>query len=139
MNINMNMKKFALLLVVLSGTGVVSTVAASGLDEAFALYKGSENLTFDANRGKELWFTKHPGEDGKERDCTTCHGKDLTKGGKHAKTGKPIDPMAPSVNKERFTELKKIEKWFKRNCKWTVGRECTNQEKGDLLTYLSHL
>ena len=113
--------------------------AASGLDEAFALYKGSDNLSFDASRGEQLWHKKYPGKEGKERSCQTCHGKDLTKGGKHAKTGKAIDPMAPSVNKERFTKLKKIKKWFKRNCKWVLGRECTNQEKGDLLTYLSQL
>jgi cytochrome c553 len=116
--------------------------AAGELDAAFKLYKGSENLTFDAARGKAMWEKTYPAEPDdpfKERTCATCHGKDLTKATKHVKTGKPIDPMAPSVNKERFTELKKIEKWFKRNCKWTVGRECTNQEKGDLLTYLSQL
>jgi hypothetical protein len=110
---------------------------ASALDEAFKTYAGSENLSFSAERGKEFWFTKHTADDGKERDCTTCHGKDLTKTGKHARTGKTIDPMAPSVNSERFTEMKKIKKWFKRNCKWTIGRECTNQEKGDVLKYLS--
>jgi len=132
----MKTSKYLILLAMLV---VVPVYAASALDEAFTKYKGSENLTFDAQRGKELWVKQYTGDDGKERDCQTCHGKDLTKGGKHVKTGKPIDPMAPSVNKERFTELKKIEKWFKRNCKWTVGRECTNQEKGDLLTYLSKL
>jgi hypothetical protein len=133
------MKTGKLLLILSMLVIVVPVYAGSALEDAFAQYKGSENLTFDAQRGKELWVKKYPGEDGKERDCQTCHGKDLTKGGKHVKTGKPIDPLAPSVNKERFTELKKIEKWFKRNCKWTMGRECTNQEKGDLLTYLSQL
>ncbi len=117
-----------------------SVFAAGELDQAFKQYKGAENLSFDAQRGKTFWTSEHPAEPDdpfKVRDCSTCHGKDLTKTGKHAKTGKSIDPMAPSVNKERFTELKKIEKWFKRNCKWTIGRECTNQEKGDVLTYLS--
>jgi len=47
-----------------------------------------------------------------------------------------IDPMALSVNPERYTDPDKIEKWFLRNCKWTLGRECTAQEKGDVLTYL---
>lgn len=45
--------------------------------------------------------------------------------------------MAASVNPKRYTKMKKINKWFKRNCKWTLGRECTNQEKGDILKYLS--
>ena len=44
--------------------------------------------------------------------------------------------MAPSVNPKRLTDRSKIEKWFKRNCKWTLGRECTPQEKGDILTFL---
>jgi cytochrome c553 len=113
--------------------------AQSVLDKAFNIYKGTENLSFDANRGKELWNKKRIDEAGKERTCHTCHTKDLTQAGKHIKTGKKIEPLAPSVNNERFTELKKIKKWFKRNCKWTFGRECTNQEKGDILTYLSQL
>lgn len=75
-------------------------------------------------------------EDGKERSCTSCHGSDLTRGGEHKKTGKPIDPMAYSVNPERYTDVKKIEKWFKRNCDWAWGRECTPQEKGSFLLFL---
>lgn len=114
-------------------------VANPALDDAFKQYTGSDNLTFDATRGDTLWHKKYDGEDGKERSCQTCHGTDLKKPGKHVKTGKKIDPLAPSANSERFTELKKIEKWFKRNCKWTIGRECTNQEKGDILKYLSQL
>ncbi|WP_455205193.1 DUF1924 domain-containing protein [Kaarinaea lacus] len=120
-----------------------ATFAASELDDAFKKFAGSENLTFSADRGKELWNKKYPasadakGWEGKERECSVCHTKDLTKKGKHVKTGKEIDPLAPSANPERFTELKKIEKWFKRNCKWTLDRECTNQEKGDLLKFLS--
>ena len=41
-----------------------------------------------------------------------------------------------SAAKKRFKKLKKVEKWFKRNCKWTFGRTCTEQEKGDMLAYL---
>jgi cytochrome c553 len=115
----------------------LAAIAQTGMDEAMALYKGTENLDFSAERGKEFWNTPRTDENGKERSCNTCHGKDLTKTGKHIKTGKKIEPMAPSVNKERYTDLKKIEKWFKRNCKWTIGRECTNQEKGDVLSFLS--
>ena len=54
----------------------------------------------------------------------------------HVCTGKSIELMAPSVNPKRLTDSRLIEKWFKRNCKWTLGRECTPQEKGDLLVYL---
>ena len=75
-------------------------------------------------------------ETGKDRSCQSCHGKDLKASGEHIKTGKVIDPLAPSINKERLTDIKFINKWFKRNCKWTLGRECTPQEKGDFLEYL---
>ncbi|HCS12500.1 MAG TPA: hypothetical protein DIW28_01710, partial [Zetaproteobacteria bacterium] len=44
---------------------------------------------------------------------------------------KRIEPMAPSVNPERLTDPAKIEKWFGRNCEWTIGRDCTAQEKAD--------
>ena len=46
------------------------------------------------------------------------------------------DPMAPCVNPKRLTERRQAEKWFKRNCKRTLGRACTAQEKGDLLSFL---
>ena len=114
-----------------------TAVAETALEQAFAIYKGKENLTFSAERGKEMWNKKVIAKDGKERDCNSCHGKDFSKPGKHVRTGKEIDPMSPKVNKERYTELKKIKKWFKRNCKWMYARECTNQEKGDFLLFLS--
>lgn len=115
---------------------VSPALARQGYDQAMEMYRGEGAGPFDAGHGKELWYQVNHGDDGKERTCHTCHGKDLNRSGKHARTGKVIDPMAPSVNPERFTELKKIEKWFKRNCKWTFGRECTSQEKGDILSYL---
>ncbi|MCP4267412.1 MAG: DUF1924 domain-containing protein, partial [Candidatus Brocadiaceae bacterium] len=69
----------------------------------------------------------------------TCHGSDLNQAGKHVRTNKLIKAMAPSANPERYTKVKKIKKWFLRNCKWTLGRECTAQEKGDVLAYLKAL
>lgn len=113
--------------------------AQSAVETALKEYAGKENLTFSAERGKNLFYKKSLDEEGQEIQCVTCHTTDLTKQGKHKKTGKVIEPLAPSVNKERFTDLKKIRKWFKRNCKGTFGRECTNQEKGDILSFLSQL
>ncbi len=57
--------------------------------------------------------------------------------GKHNRTGKMIKPISPTVNPERLTDIKKIKKWLLRNCKWTFGRECTTQEKGNILLWLS--
>ena len=93
--------------------------------------------TADAERGKRMWEEtfKRSGEF-PQRSCASCHTKDLTSAGKHVKTNKEIKPMTPSANPKRLTDGKKIEKWFKRNCKWTLGRECTAREKADFLAYI---
>lgn len=87
---------------------------------------------FSATRGESFFKTKH----GSDWSCSTCHTDNPAAVGKHTETSKMIDPLAPSANAERFTDTKKVNKWFKRNCKDVLGRECTSQEKGDVLTYL---
>lgn len=110
---------------------------ASVVDEQQAAYRASGAGLFNAQTGEQLWQQKVvSARDGRFRSCTTCHSSDLRNTGKHAKTGKAIEPLSPAVNTERLTSAKKIRKWFKRNCKWTWGRECTAQEKGDLLSFI---
>lgn len=111
---------------------------AAPLDDILKTYQAAGATAFSAARGETLWTTDHPDPEapGKVRNCSTCHGKDLSKPGRHATTGKEIEPMAPSANAKRYTDAKTIEKWFTRNCKWVLGRECTPQEKGDVLSYL---
>ena len=87
---------------------------------------------FLAARGESFFKAKHGGE----WSCASCHTENPAALGKHAKTGKVIDPLAPSANAERFTNPKKVDKWFKRNCNDVLNRVCTPQEKGDMLTYL---
>jgi len=118
--------------------------AGEALPEFLAKLRAQGAGEFDAERGKAFWESKHPSPpDAQEgpamRSCQTCHGVDLTRPGEHVRTGKVIEPMAPSVNPERFSEAKKMRKWFRRNCKWVLGRECTPQEKGDVLVYLKSL
>lgn len=118
----------------------VPAIAADVVDERLAAYEAEGAGPFDADKGKAMWtqeFT-HAKAD-KPRSCATCHTDDPRAQGKHAKTGKAIKPLAPSANPERLTEVREIEKWFMRNCKWTVGRKCTAQEKGNLLSYLRNL
>ena len=86
----------------------------------------------DPQQGQKLWSWSV-----NKRSCTSCHGDNPGNVGKHVKTGKTILPMALSVNPDRFQSSKNIEKWFFRNCKWTFGRECSLQEKADILTWLS--
>jgi len=68
--------------------------------------------------------------------CTTCHSADPKRSGQ-TRTGKAIDPLAVSQTPARFTDKKKVDKWFRRNCTSVIGRECTAQEKVDFLSYMS--
>lgn len=66
--------------------------------------------------------------------CTTCHGP-TPKAKGETRAGKSIDPLALSLSPDRFTDPEKVAKWFGRNCRGVLGRDCTAVEKGDLLTY----
>jgi hypothetical protein len=91
----------------------------------------------DATSGAAGWTQTYPQSDGSPaRSCVSCHGRDLTAPGRHAVTGKPIEPLAPSVNPQRLTDTAKVEKWLLRNCRWTLGRECTPEEKADFVAYI---
>ena len=87
---------------------------------------------FSAERGKQFFGTTH----GNDWSCASCHTDNPAASGKHAKTNKVIQPLAPSANAERFTDPRKVEKWFKRNCNDVLERVCTPREKGDVLAYL---
>lgn len=87
---------------------------------------------FSAARGEKFFKTKHK----HDLSCSTCHTDNPAAQGKHSETDKIIKPLAPAANEERFTDMKKVAKWFKRNCNDVLDRECTAQEKGDLLAYL---
>ena len=102
-------------------------------------YSSQGAVSANAKQGKILWQkTFNNPADANGRSCSGCHTEDLTKTGKHIKTNKEIKPMSPLANPQRLTKIKKIKKWFKRNCKWTLGRECTAQEKSDLLVYIEN-
>lgn len=91
----------------------------------------------DPAAGKAGWTKEYAQSDGSAaRSCTSCHGRDLTQPGRQANTGKVIEPLAPSVNPQRLTDPAKIEKWLRRNCRWTLGRECTATEKADFIAYI---
>jgi len=112
-------------------------LATADFPPLYQHYAKAGGKSFNAERGKAFWLADHVGDNGEKMNCTNCHGTDLGKPGKHNKSGKVIEPMAPSANPERYTDLEKVEKWFTRNCKQVLRRECTAQEKGDVLRYLS--
>ena len=124
------------------------TLVIAGLVAASMAYGSAVNLIedyrnagagpFSQSAGRSAWMQEHQSpEGGAARSCASCHGTDLTRPGKHVKTGKSIEAMALSVNSTRLSDPKKVEKWFRRNCRWTLGRECTPQEKGDFIQYMS--
>lgn len=88
-----------------------------------------------AERGKALFNNRHGGE----WSCASCHNAPPTAQGKHANTGKAIAPLAPAFNPKAFTDEAKVDKWFRRNCKDVLSRECTATEKADVLAYLVNL
>lgn len=130
------MKRSITLLGLIALLSAVSAFASPASDAVLAKYKAAGVSKTDAAKAKKDW-TREEVVDGEKMSCATCHGTDFTKAGKHHKTGKVIEPMSSKVTADRYTEEKKIEKWFKRNCKDAWGRECTAQEKADFLTFLT--
>lgn len=109
----------------------VSVFAATPA-ELLATYTAQAGAPAQPVRGQQLFISKH----GKEWSCSTCHSAAPTVDGKHATTGKVIGPLAPAFNAERFTDITKSDKWFRRNCNDVMGRECTAVEKADVLSWL---
>jgi len=112
---------------------------------------------FSAERGKAFYFTARRVDDGSQLSCASCHHDDPRKEtfAHHdkipcrachvifdrrpdgiPKMHRQILAFAPSENPERFTSEWKVEKWFAFNCGYLLGRDCTAQEKGDLITWL---
>ena len=124
---------------VIGSSLVVSTsaLASTAVDELLASYRQQGASGFSAAAGKSFWnqSVSRNGID-RTRSCATCHTSDVHQYGKHAITGNEIEPLAHSVMSKRLTNPRKIRKWLRRNCEWVRGRECTPQEKGDILTYL---
>jgi mono/diheme cytochrome c family protein len=115
----------------------VCAVAASAVQAAtpadlLAGYAAQAGTPAAAARGQAFFTGRH----GREWACASCHGATPTQTGKHAATGKAIEPLAPAFNGLRFTDLAKSEKWFRRNCNDVLGRECSASEKADLLAWL---
>lgn len=92
---------------------------------------------FDAKKGKEIFFAKKT-VNGEQISCATCHTQLLTNNGKNVKTNKSIEPLAPSVNHQRLTSKKEMQKWLRRNFNDVYQREGTAKEKGDVLTFISN-
>ena len=118
-------------LLVLALMGFVKLVFSATPQE---LLKGYEDQSGKSSptRGEQFFNAKH----GKEWSCASCHEEPPNHATKHIVTGKVIKPLSPNSNTERFIDQAKVDKWFKRNCNDVLARECTAQEKADVLSWL---
>lgn len=114
---------------------VTPSIAATTARELQSSFSAQAAAPAVPARGQDFFVARH----GREWSCASCHGAQPTQPGRHAATGKPILPLAPAANPERFSDPAKVDKWFRRNCNDVVGRECTAGEKADLLAWLTSL
>jgi len=124
------LQKLFMLLLFASFQAMAATPA-----DLLAGYTAQAGHPANASKGEAFFKASH----GQEGHCTSCHGKSLMLGGRHASTDKAIEPIAPAANAKRFTDSAKAEKWFRRNCKDVLVRECTAAEKADVLAWLISL
>lgn len=110
-------------------------VSAATPAELLAGYNAQAGAPAQADRGRQFFAVTH----GREWSCSSCHGATPTQAGRHASTGKAIEPLAPSANPQRFADAAKTDKWFRRNCNDVLGRACSASEKADVLGWLLSL
>jgi cytochrome b len=89
---------------------------------------------FSAEAGRRIYLAEHAAG-GERVSCSSCHTPDPRRRGL-TPAGKVVEPLAPAANPDRLTDPRDVEKWFKRNCKQVMGRECTAEEKGHFVTFL---
>lgn len=114
------------------GLGTSALAADTSAAAQLQRWSAESGAPGQADKGKLFFSTRH----GAEWSCASCHNAPPTTDGKHASTGKAIAPLAPGFNAKAFTETAKVDKWFRRNCKDVLSRECTATEKADVLAYL---
>ncbi|OYU29192.1 MAG: cytochrome C [Burkholderiales bacterium PBB2] len=126
-----------LLLPLLLAAALLGPSRASAATPAELLdgYVAAARAPADARRGQAFFTQRH----GAEWSCASCHHAQPTGAGQHASTGKEIGALAPAFNPRRFSEPAKVEKWFRRNCKDVLNRECSAGEKADVLAWLMTL
>lgn len=115
----------------MSGARAADTTPAQQL----ARWSAAAGVSGDVARGRAFFTSRH----GAEWSCASCHGDPPLAAGKHQGTGKTIDPLAPAANPAAFTDAARVDKWFRRNCKDVLARECNAREKADVLAYLMDL
>ena len=122
----------AAMVLALSASLALADSPAYLLDKYKAEAKVAGVSAGDTVRGQSFFNSTH----GNEWKCASCHGAVPTGKGEHAITHKVIEPLAPAFNAQRFSDVSKADKWFRRNCKDVLARECSAAEKADVLAWL---
>lgn len=123
------------------GMASTAALAAESPDSLMAHYAQAAGVpvsALSATRGAALYRTEHAGRNGQAVSCAGCHTANPKQPGQ-TRVGKRIEPLAPAANPQRFTDATKVEKWFRRNCQDVLQRECSAQEKGDFIAWLSQV
>jgi hypothetical protein len=123
--------------------GMISAMAwgadtPASLMAHYAKTAGIPVSALSTTRGEALYRTEHPGRNGQNISCASCHTASPKQAGQ-TRVGKRIEPLAPAAHPERFTDAAKVEKWFRRNCQDVLQRECSAQEKGDFVAWLNQV
>lgn len=122
----------AALLASLALAGTAAQAGDTSALQQLQRFSAEAGAPASADAGRAFFTRRHGGE----WACASCHGSPPVAAGKHASTGKPIDALAPAFNPKAFTDSARVDKWFRRNCKDVVQRECSAAEKADVLAYL---
>ncbi len=121
------------LMIVLAMLACLPAAAAdTSAAEQLTTWSAQAGAPGNAERGGAFFTSRHGGA----WSCSSCHGNPPTQTGQHASTGKDIAPLAPAFNPRAFTDSARVDKWFRRNCKDVLARECSAAEKADVLAYL---
>lgn len=140
MNATIKLSLVAAAVTLLPALALAGGAARDAILQGYAEAAAAEDPSFSgfsAERGQSLYFGPHQGGNPETSACAACHTDDPAAAGRHRKTGRAIEPMAVSVNPDRFTDSAEVEKQFGRDCQNVLGRACTAREKGDFILFLS--
>lgn len=124
--------RIALLAAALALAGTHGRAADTSAAQQLERFAKQASEAPQAERGRTFFTRTHGGD----WSCASCHGSVPVAAGKHAGTGEAIEPLAPAANAKAFTDSARVDKWFRRNCKDVLQRECTAGEKADVIAWL---
>ena len=148
----------------ITGLAVASTSLADTPEEILENYAAQARAEdtsfsgFSAERGEAFYREPHVIKGAGVWSCSSCHLKNPRYSVRAHRTEIPcrachvihdwehpdpetakkrvIDPFAPSANAMRLTDAHRVETFLKLNCLLLLKRECTAQEKGDVIAWL---